>query len=56
MMQMKDKKGTKSGEHLIKKHGEQYVQLHQSQSNLQTKENHLYKCWEGVFLTIFLHS
>ena len=45
------KKGTKSGEHLIKRHGEYYVQLYQSQCNLQTKENHVYKCWEGVFLT-----
>ena len=51
------KKGTKSGEHLIKKHGEQYVQLYQSQCNLWTKENHVYKHWAGVFLTIFfLHA
>jgi hypothetical protein len=51
------KKGTKSGEHLIKKHGEQYVQLYQSQCNLRTKENHVYRCWEGVFFDkYFFHA
>jgi hypothetical protein len=49
------KKGTKSGEHLIRKHGEQYVSLYQSQCTLRTTEIHLYKRWEGAFFDKFFY-
>ena len=49
------KKGKNSGEHLIRKHGEQYVSLYQSQVTLRTTEIHLYKRWEGAFFDKFFY-